>query len=366
MTLDIGFLGYGLMGKAHANALARLPMFFPDAPRTNRTIIAGRNEEALKFAADRLGFDQTTTDWRKAVDEIDVLYNLAPPNLHLEPSVAALEAGVHVLCEKPLAATVEDAEQMTQTARESDAIAGCAYNYRYVPALQLAKRIVEAGEIGDVRYFRGQYLQDWQAEPDDPWIWRNDAEVAGPGSVADQGSHTLDLARWLVDDIASVSGRLATVIDERPDGSGDERLPVTTDDLFTVLLDFESEVHGIVEGSRVATGHKNTNAIELIGSKGAVSFDCERLNELQVQFEDDRGFQTVHVTGEGDPYTDAWWPPGHGIGWEHTFVHENYEFLAAIDGGGSFEPGFDAALQTQRVVHAIQQSDEADQRVDVG
>ncbi|WP_435349153.1 Gfo/Idh/MocA family protein [Haloarchaeobius sp. HRN-SO-5] len=363
MTLDVGFIGYGMMGEAHANALARLPMFFPETQRTNRSIIAGRNEESLAAAADRLGFDRTTTDWREVVDAVDVLYNLGPPNLHAEPTIAALESGVHVLCEKPLARTQTEAERMVAAAAESDAVAACGYNYRFVPALRLMKEFVDEGLLGDIRYFRGQYLQNWQADATDPWSWRNDSDLAGPGALADVGSHTIDLARWLVGDIVDVSGRLLTVIEERTVADSDDRRQVTNDDLYTAHFTFESGIQGMMEGSRVAVGHDNTNAIELIGSEGAVRFDCSRMNELQVQLPDDRGFQRINVTRDDDPYMDAWWPPGHGIGWEHTFVHETLEFLRAIDGKNSFAPGFADALRTERVVDAVQESHEAGRRV---
>jgi predicted dehydrogenase len=365
MTLDVGFLGYGLMGAAHANALARLPMFFPDSPRTRRAVLAGRNEETLTAAADRLGFQRTTTDYEEMLTEIDVLYNLTPPKVHPEPTIAALESNVHVLCEKPLAPSIEEAERMARAANRSDAVAGCAYVYRFVPALRLAKRLVDDGALGDIRYFRGQYIQDWQADEDSPWLWRNDADIAGPGSVADQGSHTIDLAQWLVGDIVDVSGRLSTVIEDRPVEGSDKRRPVTNDDVFTIHCLFESGIQGMIEGSRAATGHGNTNTVEIIGSDGALQFDCERINELRVQFDDDRGFQTINVTDDADPYMGAWPPTEFGISWEHTFVFENYEFLRAIDEATSFEPDFETALQTQRIVAAVKRSDETGERIPV-
>ncbi|PCR88836.1 Gfo/Idh/MocA family protein [Natrinema ejinorense] len=357
MTYDIGFIGYGLMGTAHANALARLPMFFPDAPASNRHIIAGRDEPALEAAADRYGFDRTTTDWREAVADADVVYNLTPNTLHPEPSIEALETDTHVLCEKPLAATLEGADRMVAAAETTDAVAGCAFNYRYVPALVAIRNLVADGVIGDIRHFRGQYLQDFQADPEDPWIWRNDADVAGYGTVGDVGAHTLDLARWLVGDIDRVAGTLTRFADERPVPETGDRSPVTTDDSYGALLEFANGAQGVLEGSRMATGHKNTNAIELIGSKGAVRYDVERFNEFELQREHDRGFQRISATESSDPYMDAWWPAGHGIGWEHTFVHENYEFLSAIDEGSSYAPDFADAYAVQEVVDAIVESD---------
>ena len=358
MTYDIGFIGYGLMGEAHANALARLPMFFPDAPETNRHVIAGRDEDALAAAARRFGFDRTTTDWHEVISDVDVLYNLTPNHLHPEPSIEALDNDTHVFCEKPLAATLPEAERMVEAAESSDALAGCAFNYRYVPALAYIKELVDEGVFGKIRHFRGQYLQDFQADSADPWIWRNDADIAGYGRVGDVGAHTLDLARWLVGDIERVAGTLTRFVEERPDPETGDPRSVTTDDAYGALLDFTSGAQGVIEGSRVATGHKNTNALELIGSNGAVRYDIERFNEIELKREGDRGFQRISITDPSDPYMDAWWPAGHGISWEHTFVHENYEFLLRIEEGSSYTPDFSDAYAVQEIVDAVVESDE--------
>ncbi len=314
MTLRVGFIGYGFMGQAHANALARLPMFFPEVPDTDRHVLCGRNEGRVAAAADRFGFTHTTDDWETLVDEVDVLYNLGPNDLHAEPTIAALEAG---------------------------------------------------GALGEIRHVRGQYLVDWQADPDHPWVWRNDVERAGYGQVGDVGSHTIDLARWLVGDITDVSGRLATLVGERPAPDGDGTRPVTTDDVYLATAAFESGAVGVFEGSSVASGHKATNAIEIIGSEGAVRFDLERLNELEVYDADRRGYERILVTDDDDPYGDRWWPSGHTIGWEHTVVHENYEFLRAIAGESGDIVSFDEALTVQRIVDTIVRSDEQGQRLQV-
>jgi len=357
MTYDVGFIGYGLMGKAHANALARLPMFFPETPETNRRIVAGRDTDALSRTVDRYGFDEFTTDWHEVVETVDVVYNLTPNDHHADPSIEALETGTHVLCEKPLAATLDDAEQMVEAANASDAQAGCAFNYRYLPAVAHIEQLVSDGVIGDVRHFRGTYLQDFQADTTDEWIWRNDADVAGYGRVGDVGAHTIDLARWLVGDVERVAGTLSRFVDERPDPETGSRKSVTTDDAYGALLEFESGAQGVIEGSRVATGHKNTNRIELIGTKGAIRYDVERLNEFELKRENDRGFQTISATDPSDPYVDAWWPPGHGIGWEHSFVHENYEFLSRLS-ENTYTPDFSDAYRVQTVIEAIVDSNE--------
>ena len=365
MTLDVGVLGYRFMGKAHANALSRLSMFFPEAPAVNKDVIVGRDADALADAAEELGFDRTATDWRDVVDEVDVFYNLGPNHVHAEPTIAALEADVHVMCEKPLAPDIETARAMRDAARESDALAATGFNYRYVPALQLAKRLVDAGELGEIYRVKGRCLQDWLADPTLPWNWRCDAEVSGTGVVGDVGSHTIDLVRWIVGDIDRLSGSLVTQVTERPDPDGEGTRPVTTDDEYSALVEFENGAEGVLEGSRIATGRKADNAIEIYGSEGALKFSLRRLNELQVKGTDDRGYQQVLVTDDDDPYMDRWWPAGHIIGWEHTFVHENYEFLSAVADGSSHRPDFEDGVAVQRVVEAIRESDDSGEWVAV-
>ncbi|WP_458205045.1 Gfo/Idh/MocA family protein [Haladaptatus sp. NG-SE-30] len=365
MTLKVGVLGYRFMGNAHANALARLPMFFPDAPDVERHVLIGRDEDALEEAADRLGFTETSTDWEEVVDEVDVFYNLGPNFVHAEPSIAALNAGVPVLCEKPLAATLDDAERMADAAESAGVHTATAFNYRFIPAIQYAKGLIDDGVLGDIHHFRGRYLQDWLVDPDVPWSWRNDEELAGSGALGDLGAHTIDLARFLVGDVERVSGHCQTFVDERPVPDEDETRPVTVDDAYSAQAELEGGVMGTFEASRFATGHKNDHSIEIHGSEGSLKFSLERLNELEVLRGDDRGYETVLVTDESDPYIDHWWPPGHVIGWEHTFVHENYEFLSAIDSGEEYHPNFADGLAVQRTLDAIEKSDERGEWVNV-
>ncbi|GAA0258534.1 Gfo/Idh/MocA family protein [Halobaculum roseum] len=366
--IDIGVLGYRFMGKAHANALDRLPMFFEDAPETNRHTVIGRDEEALAEAAETLGFDHTATDWRDVIDEVDAFYNLGPNHLHVEPSIAALEAGTPVLCEKPLAPTLSGAEEMRDAAADADVPAACAFNYRFVPAIRYAKRLIDAGELGEIRQVRGRYLQDWLSDPEAPWSWRNDEEMAGSGALGDLGAHTIDLARFLVGDrvgeAASVSGYLQTFTDERPvEGEDGETRPVTVDDAYSAQVEYDSGAMATFEASRVTEGHKNDHTIAVHGSEGSLEFSLERLNELEVMTGDARGYETVLVTDEDDPYIDHWWPPGHVIGWEHTFVHENYEFLKSVARGEDFSPSFEDAYEVQRVLDAVERSDAEGVRV---
>ncbi|ERH01084.1 MAG: putative dehydrogenase related protein [Halonotius sp. J07HN6] len=399
--LTVGMIGYGFMGRAHANALARLPMFFPDAPAVTRDTLVGRDESALGEAADRLGFERTATDWRDVVGDVDVLYNLAPNHLHAEPSIAALEAGTAVLCEKPLATTREGAESMASAAADADVPACIGFNYRFVPAIQYARRLIDAGEIGEITQFRGRYLQDWLVDPDAPWSWRLDDDRAGSGALGDLGAHTVDLARFLVGDrtggIDRVSGNLRTFTTERPvasegdettgdaettsddetasdDESTTEHRPVTVDDAFTAQLGFANGAVGTVEASRVAAGHKNDHTIEIHGTEGSLRFSLERLNELDVHTGDSRGYETVLVTEESDPYLDRWWPPGHVLGWEHTFVHESYEFLTSVADSTTGEsttgstptvPSFADGAAVQRVLDGIERAAEAETWVDL-
>jgi len=363
--LDIGVLGYEFMGKAHANAFARLPMFFEDAPAINRDVLVGRDAAALSAAADRLDFARTATDWRDVVGEVDVFYNLGPNHVHAAPSIAALEAGTAVLCEKPLAPTLSDAHRMAQAATDAGVTAGIGFNYRYVPAIQYAKRLLDDGVLGDVRHFRGRYLQDWLADPEAPWSWRNDAEMAGSGALGDLGAHTVDLARYLVGEITAVSGQLRTFVDERPTEDGSDRRQVTVDDAYSAQVAFEGEAMGTLEATRVGTGHKNDHTIEIQGTDGSIRFSLERLNELAVLREGNRGYETVLVTEPEDPYLDHWWPPGHVIGWEHTFVHENYEFLSAVANGDDYVPSFDDGVAVQQVLDAIERSDDRREWVSV-
>jgi predicted dehydrogenase len=378
MALAVGFLGYGFMGTAHANALARLPMFFPHAPATERRVLIGRDETRLAAAADRLGFAATATDWHETLEDLDVLYNLAPNYLHAEPSIEALDRDVHVLTEKPLANTVEAAERMAEAARETDAVGGVGFNYRFLPAIQHARDLITAGELGEIRAFRGRYLQDWLVDPVEPWSWRNDAELAGSGALGDLGAHTLDLAHFLLGDVPGggaierVSGHLRTFVHERPVAGDDdtsevleETRPVTVDDAFSAQLAFEGGAMGTVEASRVVPGHKNDHAIAVHGTRGSLSFALERLNELAVLRDGNRGYETVLVTDDSDPYVDAWWPPGHVLGWEHTFVHESDEFLAAVAGDGGFRPDFEDGLAVQRLLAAIERSDRTGAWADV-
>ncbi|MDS0299274.1 Gfo/Idh/MocA family oxidoreductase [Halogeometricum sp. S1BR25-6] len=368
MALDIGILGYRFMGKAHSNALARLPMFFPDAPDINRHTLVGRDEEALADAADELGFEHTSTDWESVIDEVDAFYNLGPNHVHAEPSIAALEAGTPVFCEKPLAPTLDTAEEMRDAAADAGVPAGNAFNYRFVPAIRYAKGLIDDGELGEIREINGRYLQDWLVDPEAPWSWRNSKELAGSGALGDLGAHTVDLARFLVGEQAGeidrVSGHLRTFVDERPVPGEDETREVTVDDAYTAQVEYENGAMGTFEASRVADGHKNDHTIRVHGTEGSLKFSLERLNELEYKRSDGRGYETILVTDGDDPYLEHWWPPGHVLGWEHTFVHENYEFLSAVRDGEEFHPSFEDGYEVQRILDAVERSDDGGEWVE--
>jgi predicted dehydrogenase len=360
--IGVGMLGYAFMGKAHSNALKKIGyMTWPPPLRPRLVAIAGRTEEAVRNAAERYGFERYETDWRALVadPEIGLLDNNGPNDLHAEPSIAAAEAGKHVICEKPLGRDANESYEIWQRVAATGVKHMCAFNYRFVPANRLARELIDAGEIGEIRHFRGAYLQDWG---DDPGLdtWRFRASEAGSGALGDLGAHVIDLAHFLVGGIASVSALSRTFIEGRE-----------VDDAVEAAVAFENGAVGTVEATRLALGHRNGLVWELNGSKASLAFDLERLNELQVFRADGdraRGFKTVKVSEADHPFWEHWWPPGHMIGWEHTFVHELHHLLTAIrdDGdvrpyGADFEDGYRAA----EVCDAIVRSGETGERQEI-
>jgi predicted dehydrogenase len=352
-TIGVGMLGYGFMGKAHSNAYKTLSyMTWPPPLVPQLVSIAGRNEEAVAAAQGRYGFADHVTDWRVLVNDprVGLFDNSGPNNLHAEPTIAAAEAGKHVLCEKPLGRTADEAYETWQRVAATGVKAMCAFNYRFVPAVRLAREIIASGEIGEIFHFRGRYLQEWIIDADFPMVWRLDKNVAGSGALGDLGAHVIDLARYLVGEIDAVSAQTRTFVKER------EGEAVTVDDAVESIVDFSNGAVGTIEATRFASGRKNALQFEINGSKGSLSFDIERLNELQVHYtgskpgEHSQGFRTVLVSEADHPFWQWWWPQGHMIGWEHTFVHEIHHFLTAIredsdiaPHGATFEDGYRAA-----------------------
>jgi predicted dehydrogenase len=363
-TIGVGMLGYAFMGKAHSNAYKTLSYMTWPPPYLPRLVaIAGRNEEGVSEAARRYGFEGYVTDWRELIgdDRIALFDNSGPNNLHTEPSIAAAEAGKHVICEKPLGRDAAESYEAWQRVDAAGVKHMCAFNYRFVPAVRLARQMIEAGELGDIIHFRGAYLQEWGAIDDE--VWRFEKAAAGSGALGDLGAHVIDLARYLVGEIESVAATTATFKPGRE-----------VDDAIESVVAFAGGAVGTIEASRFATGRKNAFSWEINGSKGSIAFNLERLNELQVHIagstpaESAQGFRTVLVSEADHPFWEWWWPHGHIIGWEHSFVHELQHLLTAIrdDGdvaphGATFEDGYRCA----EVCEAVLRSAESGSREEV-
>jgi predicted dehydrogenase len=338
-TIGIGMLGYAFMGKAHAHAYRTLSYMAWPPPLVPRLVsIAGRNEEAVAEAAGRYGFERFVTDWRELVadPEVELFDNGGPNNLHSEPTIAAAEAGKHVVCEKPLGRDADEAYEIWRRVAATGVVHMCAFNYRFVPAIRLAKQLIDAGELGEIRHFRGAYLQEWGAT--DAPAWRFEKDAAGSGALGDLGAHVVDLARFLVGEIACVAALTATFQPGRE-----------VDDAFEAAVRFEDGAVGTLEATRFAPGRKNAFTWEINGSDGSIAFDLERLNELRIS-RGTSGFQRRLVSEADDPFWSWWWPHGHVIGWEHSFVHELQHLLGAIEGaapvaplGATFADGYRAA-----------------------
>ena len=325
MSLGVGFLGYEFMGRAHAHALLRLAVTTDLAPRL--VTVAGRDETAVRAFAEAFGFERWTTDWREVVadPEVDVFHNLGPNHLHAEPSIAAAQAGKHVLCEKPLGIDAAESRSMLEAVDATGVVHMCAFNYRFMPAVRRAREMIEAGEIGDLLHFRATYRQGWGASDED--VWRFDAGQAGGGAVGDLMSHVVDLARYLCGEIETAKGEAVTFVPGR-----------TVDDAVAGILRFAGGALGVVEATRFATNELNRFTWEVNGTKGTLAFDVERLNELWVD-----GRRELIMP-------DGWWPNGHALAWEHSFVLEIERFLRAVRGevelaphGATFADGVRAA-----------------------
>ncbi len=357
--IGVGMLGYAFMGKAHSNAFKKIAYMTWPPPLVPRLVsIAGRNEEAVRNAAERYGYERWTTDWHDLVSdpEIGLFDNGGPNSLHAEPTIAAAEAGKHVLCEKPLGRTADESYEIWRRVAATGVKHLCAFNYRFVPANRLARDMIEAGELGEIRHFRGRYLQDWG---DDPSLdtWRFHADEAGSGALGDLGAHVIDLARSLVGEFATVAGLAKTFLPGRE-----------VDDAIEAAVTFENGAVGTIEATRLALGRRNALQWEINGTKASLAFDMHRLNELQVFRADGdraRGFKTVLVSEPDHPWWDFWWPPGHIIGWGETFVHEIHHLLKAIAENGEVGPvgaTFEDGYRAAEVCDAIVRSSESGAR----
>lgn len=375
--IGVGMLGYAFMGKAHSNAYKTIPyMMYPPPAIPKLVAICGRNEEAVAEAAKRYGYERYYTDWRQMLedDRIQLFDNGAPNNFHAEPCIAAAQAGKHIFCEKPLAQNATEAKKMLDAVNQAGVKHMVAYNYRFLPAIRQARNLIENGGFGRIYHFRAVYLQEWvMPHYGTPLVWRLDRNVAGCGSLGDLGAHLIDLGRFLVGEMKSVSAVTRTFIDERPlpDGSGAGKIEL--DDAFVATVEFENGAIGTLEATRFAGGRKNHQVIEINGEKGSIEFNMERMNELNVFWvgeepKETQGFHNVLISESYHPWWENWWPHGHIIGWEHTFIHEITHLLDCIVNnkdvapyGATFEDGYYNAV----ICDAILESAAKKKHVDI-
>jgi len=363
VEIGVGLLGYAFMGRAHSHALKTLAYMVDPPPAIPRLVaIAGRDQSAVEQAARRYGYAEAFTDWRQLVADprVEVFDNSGPNDVHAEPTIAAARAGKHVVCEKPLGRDAPEALRMLQAITAARVKHMAAFNYRFVPAIRHAYELIQSGTLGRIYHFRARYLQDWLADPSRPTSWRLRRAHAGSGALGDLGSHVIDLARFLVGEPAEISAATRTFVDTRPlpDGSGTDTVDV--DDAFAAVVGFASGALGTFEASRMSHGRRNHLSIEINGDRGSIEFNLERLNELRICRAGARGFEDVLI--------DGWWPPGHILGWEHTFVFELAHFLNAVAQdqpveplGATFADGYRAAV----VGDAIARSAETGERVPI-
>ena len=372
--VGIGVLGYSFMGRAHSNAYHQVPyVMWPATAVPKLVSICGRDELRLREAAIRFGYSSWVTDWHDLVADprVMVFDNCGPNHVHLEPTLAAIRAGKHVLCEKPLGRTAHEAKLLRDAAAAAGVQHMTGFNYRFVPAIQLMRDRILAGTIGDIYGFRATYLQSWLAAPRPPrtW-WRLHKETAGSGALGDLGSHVIDLGRYLCGEPTAVSAVRRSFVTGRPVEGGGAR-EIDVDDSIAGLVEFDNGAMGILEASRVFLGRYNYLRLEINGSAGAMCWDLENLNNLRIysqENDDTSGFRTISVTQPSHPFVKFWWPAGHILGWEHSFVHEIHHFLEAVAGAGAvgprgatFEDGYRAAV----VVDAILESADCGRRIEV-
>jgi predicted dehydrogenase len=375
--VGVGMLGYAFMGRAHTNAYKKLPyMIYPPPAIPKLIAVAGRDEDGVAEAMRRYGYESYYTDWRKMLedDRIQLFDNGGPNDAHAEPCIVAAQAGKHILCEKPLARTAEEAKTMLDAVEKAGVKHSVAFNYRFVPAVRQIKELIDSGVLGTVYHWRAVYLQEWiMAHYNEARLWRMDKKVAGSGAIGDLGAHIVDLAHFLVGDIKSLSAKTSTFIKERPlPDDPDTMAPVDVDDAFVTIAEFENGALGTFECTRFGLGRRNFNCFEINGSDASIRFNLERLNEFNIfyreQPKETPGWTNVLVTEGHHPWWDYWWPHGHIIGWEHTFVHEITHLLDCIVNdkdvapyGATFEDGYRTAV----VCDAIVESAESKKQVDI-
>ena len=381
--VNIAMIGYKFMGKAHSNAWRKTPYFIDVPTQPVLKVVCGRHAGPLKEFADRWGWEEVETDWKKVVtrDDIDVVDIACPTFLHFDIAMAAIDAGKAIFCEKPFTLNLAQAQELYEAAERKGVLHYLNHNYRRCPAVAQARKMIENGDIGHVYHWRGAYLQSWIMDPNFPLTWQLRKDTAGAGPHWDLNSHSVDLALYLVGEIRSVMAMTTQFIGERPmpdeASSGafqagearGERGKVTVEDAAFMLAEFENGALGSFEASRFATGRKNFNCFEIYGRKGALAFNLERMNELQFlrasEPDTTRGFATIHVTESSHPYMEAWWAPAHNIGYEHGFVHAVGDFLNALDKGERISPNFLDGVKCIQVLEAGLESAKTGRRVEV-
>jgi len=371
--LRIGLIGYNFMGKAHSNAWRQAGKFFDLPAKVELDTICGRSAAGVAAAAEQLGWRRTSTDWRTVVadPEIDVVDICTPNDSHHEIAIEAARHGKAILCEKPLALSVAQCEEMVAAVKKAKVVNMVCHNYRRIPAMALAKKMIERGDLGDrIYHFRARYAQDWIADPSFPLVWRLQSKIAGSGTHGDIDAHIIDLGRYLVGEIKEVCGLMETFVKERPlleeataglgAKAGKKTGKVTVDDAVAWIGRFRNGAIANLEATRFAHGRKNHITIEVNGSQGSLAFDFEDMNRLKfynaADPADARGFRDILVTEAAHPYAGAWWPPGHIIGYEHTFVNTFADFVKAVVSGKSVQPTFADGLANEKVLAAVEQS----------
>ena len=372
--VNVALIGHQFMGKAHSNAYRQVSRFFPGKYRPRMKVICGKAcTEELEATAQLLGWDESDCDWRRVIErkDIDIVDIATPGYLHHPMAIAAAQAGKHVICEKPLANTLAQAKEMLAAVQKAGVYHMVNFNYRRLPAVAFAKKLIEDGRLGQVYHYHGAYFQEWIMDPNFPLVWRLQKKYAGSGTLGDIGAHAADLGQYLNGYIESLVSQLTTFIKERPlpatsEGAHGAKAAerkkgrVTVDDDANFLARFKNGAVGVFESSRFGGGRTNYNTFQIYGSKGSLAFNLERLNELEfydhTEPNDLRGFKTIMVTEANHPYVGAWWPPGHIIGYEHTFVHAIHEFLMALEKGEAPQPGFDEGVKVQAVLDAVERS----------
>jgi predicted dehydrogenase len=372
--INVALIGYQFMGKAHSNAYRQVGRFFDLDVEPVMKVLVGRSEHKVKAAAENFGWQEYATNWEEVIQRPDIdLIDIGTPNdTHASISQAALKAGKHVLCEKPLAITVADAKESYDVAKQTGLINGICHNYRKAPAIAMAAQMVRDGKLGAIRHFRGTYLQDWIVDPSVPLVWRLDKAIAGSGSHGDLNAHLIDTARFVMGaEFTEVIGLAETFIKKRPlladtDGglsgfkSSGEMGDVTVDDVTAFLARFDNGATATFEATRLAPGRKNYNRWEINGEKGSIAFNLERMNEIEIYLNDDpqglQGFHTIQATENFMPYMEGYWPVAHIIGYEHTFINMMKDLFQAIGKGEQFTPDFEDGLKNQAVLEAVDRS----------